>query len=127
MKLALDTNAYSGFLRGEARCVDVVRRATQIHLPVIVLGELRAGFAAGGRETENLADLGRFLASPRVSVVAADERTAEVYARVYLQLRRRGMPIPTNDLWIAAVCIQHGLALCTADAHFAHVEALIVV
>ena len=124
MNVALDTNAYSDFLRGVPARVEIVRRADRIHLPLIVLGELRAGFAAGSREVENLATLQQFLASPRVSVLLPDETTAGHYARIFLQLRQQGAAIPTNDLWIAALVIQHGLELCSSDAHFRHVAGL---
>jgi tRNA(fMet)-specific endonuclease VapC len=124
MKVALDTNAYSDFLRGVAGRVDIVRRATQIYLPLIVVGELRAGFASGSREAENLAGLRQFLASPRVSVLSPDDVTTEHYARVFLELRKQGATIPTNDLWIAALALQHGVQLCTSDSHFRHVVGL---
>jgi len=124
MNVALDTNAYSDFLRGETSRVDIVRRATRIFLPLIVIGELRAGFAAGNREAANQAGLRQFLASPRVSVLSPDEVTTEHYARIFLQLRQQGAAIPTNDLWIAALALQHGVELCTSDAHFRHVAGL---
>ena len=124
MTVALDTNAYSDYLRGVALRVAVVRSAARIHLPLIVLGELRAGFGAGSREAENLATLGQFLASPRVTVLHPDEATTEHYARIFLQLRKKGAAIPTNDLWIAALAIQHDLDLCTSDAHFREVDGL---
>lgn len=126
MNVALDTNAYSDFLRGVEGRVGIVRRATQIYLPLIVVGELRAGFAAGSREAENLTGLRHFLASPRVSVLSPDEVTTEHYARVFLQLRKQGTTIPTNDLWIAALALQHGVQLCTSDSHFRHVAGLIL-
>jgi len=124
MKVALDTNADSDFLRGEPLRVDVVRSAERIHLPLIVLGELRAGFAAGNREEENPATLEQFLGSPRASALGLDEVTTEHYARIFLQLRRKGAAIPTNDLWIAALAVQHDLDPCTSDAHFEHVDGL---
>ena len=121
MNVALDTNAYSEFMRGESTRVQVVRTARRIFLPLIVLGELRAGFAAGNRESDNAANLQRFLNSPRVSVLLPDEQTTHHYAQIHLQLRRLGIAIPTNDLWIAALTVQHGLILCTSDAHFKHI------
>jgi tRNA(fMet)-specific endonuclease VapC len=124
MNVALDTNAYSDFLRGDSARVAIVRKADRIHLPLIVMGELRAGFAAGSRETENLVTLRRFLSSPRVSVLLPDETTTEHYARVFLQLRQQGAAIPTNDLWIAALVLQHSLELCSSDSHFKHVAGL---
>ncbi len=126
MNVALDTNAYSDFLRGETSRVDIVRRATRLYLPLIVIGELRAGFAAGSREAANQAGLKQFLASPRVSVLSPDEETTEHYARIFLQLRKQGAAIPTNDLWIAALAVQHVVELCTSDAHFRHVAGLTV-
>lgn len=118
MKLALDTNAYSAAARGEPRSVALVQAAQQIYLPFVVVAELRAGFAAGTLGRRNEALLTRFLSSSRVSVLYADEQTTHHYANVFAQLRRQGTPIPTNDIWIAAIVLQHDLALLTSDAHF---------
>ena len=118
MNVALDTNAYSDFMRGDRDRVQIVRVARSIAIPVIVLGELRAGFAAGDQESANAANLQRFLASPRVSVLCPDDQTTHHYAQLYLQLRNRGVAIPTNDLWVASLAVQHDLVLCTSDRHF---------
>jgi predicted nucleic acid-binding protein len=118
MTIALDTNAYSDFMRGDPGRVQVLRTARHIHLPLIVLGELRAGFAAGNQKSTNAANLQRFRNSPRVSVLLPDEQTTHHYAQLHLQLRQRGIAIPTNDLWIAALVVQHDLVLCTSDSHF---------
>ena len=118
MKIAIDTNAYSDFMRGEPNRVQILRAAGLIFLPLIVLGELRAGFAAGNQESTNAANLQRFLNSPRVSLLIPDEQTTNHYAQLYLQLRKKSVIIPTNDLWIAALVVQHNLVLCTSDAHF---------
>ena len=118
MKIALDTNAYSDFMRGEPNRVQILRAGGLIFLPLIVLGELRAGFAAGNQESTNAANLQRFLNSPRVSLLIPDEQTTHHYAQLYLQLRKKSVIIPTNDLWIAALVVQHNLVLCTSDAHF---------
>lgn len=124
MKVALDTNAYSDFMRGIPARVKVVQTADRLFLPIIVLGELRAGFAAGSRETGNLQILQAFLASSRVTVLPADDETAQNYGRIFISLRKKGIAIPTNDLWIAALALQHGLELCTSDAHFKDVDGL---
>lgn len=124
MRIALDTNAYTAVARGDERAVALVRAAQQIHLPFVVLAELRAGFAAGTLGKRNEAKLTAFLGSPRVSVLYADEQTTHHYATVFTHLRRQGTPIPTNDIWIAAVVLQHDLALLTSDAHFAHLPQL---
>ena len=118
LNIALDTNAYSDFMRGDGERVQIVRAARSIAMPIIVLGELRAGFAAGDRESANAANLQRFLASPRVSALLPDEQTTHHYAQLHLQLRNKGARIPTNDLWIAAMVVQHDLVLCSSDRHF---------
>jgi tRNA(fMet)-specific endonuclease VapC len=124
MKLALDTNAYSAAARAEPRAAALVQAAQHVYLPFVVLAELRAGFAAGSLGRRNEAVLARFLGSPRVSVVYADEQTTHHYAGVFAQLRRQGTPIPTNDIWIAAIVLQHDLALLTSDAHFSKLPQL---
>ena len=125
VNVALDTNAYSDFMRGKDERVRVVRAARSIALPLIVLGELRAGFAADDRESANAANLQRFLASSRVSVLLPDEQTAHHYAQLHLQLRTKGAAIPTNDLWIASLTVPHDLVLCTSDRHFDHLPQLV--
>ena len=125
MNIALDTNAYSDFMRGDAARVEIVRAASAISIPLIVLGELRAGFAAGNQESTNAAYLQRFLSSPRVCVLSPDELTTHHYAQLYLQLRNRGTSIPTNDLWIASLAVQHSLVLCTSDRHFRQLSQVV--
>ena len=125
--LVIDTNAYSGFLRGDARAVEVLGAAQEIHVPLIVMGELLAGFAAGARPERNRDELAQFMASSRVHLLKPDEKTARQYADLYVALRRQGMPIPTNDLWIAALARQHRLPLFSFDAHFGAVPGLALV
>ena len=118
MRIALDTNAYVAVARGTGPAVELVRTATEILLPLVVLGELRAGFAAGTRSERNEASLAAFLRSPRVQVLCPDEQTTFHYARLFAYLRKKGTPVPTSDLWIAALVVQHELSLVTRDAHF---------
>ena len=118
MRLALDTNRYTDLCRGEASVVETVERADKVWLPFVVLGELRAGFAEGSQGPRNEAVLRRFLLKPDVGVLYADDQTTHHYAAVYLQLRKQGTPIPTNDMWIAALVLQHSLVLLARDTHF---------
>ena len=122
--LLLDTNLYVAFKRGDDDAVELLRLADEVHLSTVVLGELLAGFAAGSRERRNREELTAFLESPRVRIDAVDEGTADFYGRIFALLRRKGRPIPTNDLWIAAAALQHGLVLATRDDHFAAIEGL---
>jgi predicted nucleic acid-binding protein len=122
--IALDTNIYTAFKRGDEKIVSVLQHAPVIILSVTVLGELLGGFAAGQRESLNRNELTQFINSPRVKIVSATAATADLYALVYVALRRKGQPIPTNDLWIAASCMEHGAALLSLDAHFQSIDGL---
>jgi predicted nucleic acid-binding protein len=124
MRIAIDTNRYVDFARGLADAVWRFRAADRIVVPLIVLGELRAGFLGGSRAAENEANLVRFLNSPRVDVLLPDEDTTQHYAQLFHQLRRQGTPIPANDIWIAALVAQHQLYLFARDAHFDHLPQI---
>lgn len=89
-----------------------------------LFAELLGGFAAGASETCNRALLAKFLDAPRVELLPTTATTADSYALVYSSLRRKGQPIPSNDLWIAATALEYGAALLTRSAHFSHVESL---
>jgi tRNA(fMet)-specific endonuclease VapC len=125
VRLALDTNRYSDLCRDETEVVALVEHAESVFLPFVVLAELRAGFSIGKRGTENERVLRRFLMKPGVALLFADDQTTHQYAAVYRQLRRQGTPIPTNDLWTAALVLQHDLALCDRDRHFDHLPQLV--
>lgn len=122
--ILLDTNAYATFKRGHPDARLVLRRAPSIAVNPVVIGELLGGFAAGTKEQQNRGELAAFVSSPRVVVLPVDEATAERYATIYAALRRAGTPIPSNDMWIAATAVQHGLGLFTYVGHFGHVAGL---
>lgn len=125
MRVALDTNRYVDFCRGEPGVVATLENAERILLPFVVLAELRGGFAVGSKGAENERTLRRLLMKDGVSVVFADEQSTQQYASVYRQLRMQGTPIPTNDMWIAALVLQHDLALFARDRHFDHLPQLV--
>ncbi len=125
--IALDTNTYVGFKRGEARCLELIRNADQLLLSVTMVGELLAGFACGNQEARNREELSQFLSSPRVQLCATTLATADAYGLAYRDLRRKGRPIPSNDLWIAAGCLEHGALLFSFDQHFDQVDGLRVI
>ncbi|MBI3299248.1 MAG: type II toxin-antitoxin system VapC family toxin [Elusimicrobia bacterium] len=124
MRLALDTNAYRAAADSDPRTIEILSRAEEIWIPFVVLGELRGGFAAGAIPLKNEAALTFFLGSPRVRILLADDQTTHHYAFLYGQLRRQGTPIPTNDLWIAALVVQHDLPLLSSDSHFTHLPQI---
>lgn len=127
MRLALDTNRYTDLCRGAHEVTRLLEQAERIYLPFVVLAELRAGFAAGTRGVENEEVLQKFLSKPGVEVLYAGEATTRAYAGLYRQLRRQGTPIPIHDVWIAALTVEHNLALCSRDRHFHHLPQLEIV
>jgi tRNA(fMet)-specific endonuclease VapC len=123
-KVLIDTNIYSLAMKGESPVVEILRQVDVIGISTISIGELYSGFTNGSREAENKAELAFFLDSPRVVVHGIDVETAEFYALILNNLKKAGTPIPTNDIWIAAVAVQHGYKLFTKDKHFNVVQGL---
>ena len=124
MKLAVDTNRYRDFCAGVPAAVDRFQTAQHIFLPFVVLAELRAAFLCGTRTRANESALNRFLNRPRVSVLYPTATTTGQYAQLFFQLRRQGTPIPTSDIWIAALVAEHNLTLFSRDHHFDHLPQL---
>ena len=125
--MLIDTNVYSNAMRGEGSVVATLRRASHIGIASISIGELLSGFKGGTNEQENRAQLAEFLDTPRVALYGVSEDTAEFYASILDGLRDSGTPIPTNDIWIAAVALEHGLRLFSMDHHFGAVAGLLLV
>jgi len=120
MRLAIDTNRYRDFCEGREEAVKTFQLAERIYMPFPVIAELRSGFACGTLARQNERVLNQFLNRSRIVILFADEQTLFHYARLYAQLRAQGTPIPTNDLWIAALVQQHNLMLYSRDRHFDH-------
>jgi len=126
-RLLIDTNIYTHALKGDPETVVVLRQAEEIAICSVSVGELLSGFKAGGKEKKNRQELAEFLDAPRVQVYGIDEDSAEFYATVLDSLRKKGRPIPTNDIWIASVAFQHGFPLFTKDQHFQWISGLMLI
>ena len=125
MRVALDTNRYVDLCKGVVETVALLEEAEAVVLPFVVVGELRAGFVHGRRQAENEQILRRFLLKEGVRTLFVDDQTTHHYASVFRQLRRQGTPIPTNDMWLAALVLQHNLVLHARDKHFDHLPQLV--
>lgn len=125
-RVLLDTSAYSAFKRAHPEVKLFLQEADEIYLSPIVLGELHAGFMKGRHQEKNENELRLFLSSPRVRVLEVDEETAYRYAVILNSLWEAGTPIPTNDIWIAASSMQHGLRILTTDSHYTRIQQVIV-
>lgn len=120
--MILDTKALSGAADGDPGVLQVIGRAERIAVPVIVLGEYRLGVAQSRHRREYEEWLREWVAA--VTVVDVDRETTYHYAKIGLELKKIGKPIPSNDLWIAALCGQHALPLLSQDRHFDVVSGL---
>lgn len=126
MKVLIDTNIYSYAMRNEHGCDQLLRSAETIHINPIVIGELFFGFRSGDKEQRNRKQLNEFLESPRVSILPLTEHTSDFFALIATQLKNDGNPIPSNDVWIAASAMEHGLMLATKDDHFQNIKNLLL-
>jgi predicted nucleic acid-binding protein len=124
MRVALDTNRIVDLFRGDAELAERLESCEEVWIPLIVLGEFKAGFQAGTQRRRNELLLNKLLAKPTVGVLLLTPETAEHYARLFVQLRSAGTPVPDNDLWIAALALEHNLFLVTRDRHFARIPQL---
>lgn len=125
MRVALDTNRLTDLFQGDAELADRLGECDEVWIPLIVLAEIKAGFYGGTQQHRNEILLHSLLAKPTVGVLCPARETAEHYARVFVQLKRAGTPIPDNDLWIAALVLEHDLQLITRDLHFERVHQLL--
>ena len=125
MKLILDTSAYVGFKRNVIEMVEIIVSAELILFSPVVLGELMFGFRNGTRFKKCMAGLNRFLEHEAVELVQIGKTTSDRYSRIAAQLKQRGTPIPTNDIWIAAQTMEHGAELLTSDRHFEGIDGLV--
>ena len=125
MRILLDTSAYSAFKRNHEKTLRLIRRSEEVLFSSVVAGELLAGFRWGEKFDKNLAGLLEFLENPRVFLVPVTFTTADRYGRIYANLCKKGTPIPSNDMWLAAQCLETGAELVTMDKNLRFVDGLI--
>jgi predicted nucleic acid-binding protein len=125
VRVALDTNRLSDLMGGDVAVGEELNHCDEVAIPLVVYGEFKSGILGGSRQLDNEAILARFLARPSVRLLLPTQLTADIYAAIQVQLRAQGTPIPTNDIWIAAQALEHGLTLLTRDRHFERIPQLI--
>ena len=123
----IDTNAYAAFKKGEKKAVEVIENCDTVFISSIVIGELLSGFVLGSKEKRNRNELAEFLNLEKVRQINVDNATAEYLAQIFKELKRKGKPIPTNDMWIAAAAKQYQLKVFSYDSHFRNIDALVVI
>ena len=125
-RIAIDTKFYTSFKINDQSVVEALRNCDFIAVVGTVIAELFFGFSLGAQEKKNRQELEAFLNSPRVEVLLHDLETAEYCALIVKRLKAKGRPIPTNDIWIAANAMKHGLALYSLDTNFEEIEGLLL-
>ena len=122
MKILLDTNAYSALRRNHETVTELVREAEEVLLSAVVAGELLFGFRNGSRYEANVQVLVELLEDPNVRLLPVTWETADLFGRISAELRKKGRPIPTNDIWIAAHAQESGAELISSDPHFGYID-----
>jgi tRNA(fMet)-specific endonuclease VapC len=124
-RLLLDTGIIIDLFAEDPAVKQGLSDAEEVFVPSIAVGELLYGARISARAEENRAKIEAFMAAN--AVLSCDLQTCSHYAAVKAALRARGRPIPENDIWIAAIALQHGLQLAARDPHFDQVDDLDVV
>lgn len=123
-RVLIDTNIYIEAMFGNPEIVQKLQKVDMIGLSAISIGELLAGFKIREKQSEQVSQFEEFLDSPRVELCSVTYSTADFYSEIYLNLRKAGTPIPTNDIWIAATALEHGFRIFTIDKHFQNIVGL---
>jgi tRNA(fMet)-specific endonuclease VapC len=118
----LDTNGLSALVEGELALQPILGKASRVAIPVITLGEYRYGISQSRDRLRYEQWLASYL--PGFQILDIDERTTLSYSAVRAELKKAGKPIPSNDIWIAALCRQHSLPLVSRDRHFDAIAGL---
>ena len=118
----LDTNIIIALFARDPIVEGRLAEADSVYVPAIVIGELFYGSYKSTRVEENLSRIEAF--ATQSAVLNCDQSTARPYGRIKDELRRKGKPVPENDIWIAALSVQHDLRLITRDAHFSEMGEL---
>ena len=121
-KYLLDTNIIIALFANEVAVKSKLAQANEVSIPNIAVGELCYGARRSRRSKENLERIEQLIAN--ITVIGCDTETARYYGEVKNKLRLKGRPLPENDIWIAALALQHNLTLVTRDAHFQEIENL---
>lgn len=121
-KFSIDANIVIDYFRGKNNLLSQLMEKENVSISVIVIGELLFGAENSLQIKKHLAQIKELLS--KVNVIEIDHETAVVYGKIRADLRKKGTPIPENDIWIAASAMQHDFTLITNDKHFATINLL---
>ena len=121
----LDTNIVIDLFKGQRNIADKINESGKVYLPIPTLAELYLGAENSGRKTHHFKQINTLL--DITQLLNTSKRTAEMYGRIKVQLKKQGKPIPENDIWIAAIAKEHNLTIVSRDKHFNHIPELTTV
>jgi tRNA(fMet)-specific endonuclease VapC len=121
-KFLLDTNIITAWLKGETPVADKIDKATEVHIPIIVVGELYYGALYSTQVQKNIREIKSI--TDNYNILKIDEETTIAYGDIKAALRKKGKPIPENDIWIAAIAKRYELIMVTRDKHFKEIESI---
>lgn len=121
-KYLLDTNIIIAWLGGETAIANKIEKAEEVHIPIIVVGELYYGATFSTHVQKNIKEIKKVTSNYNVLLI--DEETAINYGNIKTALRKIGKPIPENDIWIAAIARQYELIVVTRDNHFKKINSI---
>lgn len=122
-RVLLDTVMVIAYLKSEQTVLNRLQ-GLSVYVASITIGEMFFGAYKSSRVNDNLRELRGFIASSNITIIDCDTITGDYYGQIKQSLKRKGRPIPENDIWIAATALQHGLTLISRDAHFNEVDGL---
>ncbi|RBQ03264.1 type II toxin-antitoxin system VapC family toxin [Pedobacter miscanthi] len=122
-KVLLDTNIISALFKGDVTIANHIDKS-DVYLSSIIIGELCYGAEYSTKIKQNIANIKQLISA--YNILTIDDETALIYGKIKADLRRKGTPIPENDIWIASSAIQHKLKLSTRDKHFQEITGLTI-
>ncbi len=127
-KVLLDTNTYTLFKNQKSEdALNIVDFAIEIGLPNVVMAELYSGFYSGNRFAQNVKELEEFLQLPNTRVVHFSKATPQIFGEQQAKLRKQGITVPHNDLWIASLAIEHDFVVYSLDKHLKMISSITVI
>jgi len=122
--ILLDTNAFSFFISGNKHIRTEIGKSDIVYLPIVVIGELYVGYEGGVQKDLNYKILEKFITDDKIKLLKASLETARIYGEIMVKLNKNGIPVPTNDVWIAAHAIETGSIVITYDKHFLKIPSV---
>jgi tRNA(fMet)-specific endonuclease VapC len=127
-KILLDTNTYTLFKSQRfEEAQSILEAADEVGVPNVVIAEIYAGFYDGKRFAQNERELEMFLQSPQTSIIRFTDQTPKIFGEQKAKLKKQGINVPHNDLWIASLAIENDFVVYSLDKHLKMISSITVI